>query len=46
MLHSLALQVFVEGVNDERDAQTLCALGADGLTGPWVEAPADSTLRG
>jgi EAL domain-containing protein (putative c-di-GMP-specific phosphodiesterase class I)/GGDEF domain-containing protein len=40
MLHSLALQVYVEGVTDERDAQALWSLGVDGLTGPWIDAPA------
>ncbi|HEY9239155.1 MAG TPA: EAL domain-containing protein, partial [Burkholderiaceae bacterium] len=36
MLHSLALQVFVEGVSDDGDARTLWTLGVDGITGPAV----------
>ncbi len=45
MLHSLAVQVFVEGVNDGRDAQALLALGADGLTGPWAETPTGTMAK-
>ncbi|MES2992771.1 MAG: EAL domain-containing protein [Pseudomonadota bacterium] len=45
MLHSLALQVFVEGVSDERDARVLWALGVEGITGPGVEALAGSASR-
>lgn len=40
MLHSLSLQVIVEGVGEAADAQTLWDLGVDGLTGPWVTASA------
>ena len=36
MLHSLALEVYAEGVGDAGDAQALWACGVDGLTGPWV----------
>lgn len=36
MLHSLSLQVIVEGVNSAQDAQILWALGVDGVTGPWA----------
>jgi diguanylate cyclase (GGDEF)-like protein len=36
MLHSLALQVYAEGVVGARDAQALWALGVDGVTGPWA----------
>ena len=36
MLHSLALEVYAEGVGDADDAQALWACGVDGLTGPWV----------
>ena len=36
MLHSLSLQVIVEGVADASDAQALWALGVDGITGPVV----------
>ena len=36
MLHSLSLQVIVEGVADANDAQALWALGVDGITGPVV----------
>lgn len=39
MLHSLSLQVIVEGVSDAVDAHTLWTLGVDGLTGPWVAMP-------
>jgi EAL domain-containing protein (putative c-di-GMP-specific phosphodiesterase class I)/GGDEF domain-containing protein len=45
LLHSLAIQVYVEGVNDERDARALHALGVDGLTGPGVETPAGAPAR-
>ncbi len=45
MLHGLGLQVFVEGVNDDRDAQALWALGVDGITGPGVAAPVDVSSR-
>jgi EAL domain-containing protein (putative c-di-GMP-specific phosphodiesterase class I)/GGDEF domain-containing protein len=40
MLHSLSLQVIVEGVADLADAQALRDLGVDGLTGPCVAMPA------
>jgi len=40
MLHSLSLQVIVEGVVDAGDAQALWALGVDGITGPAVVMPA------
>ncbi len=40
MLHSLSLQVIAEGVGDAEDARTLWACGVDGITGPWVQAPA------
>jgi diguanylate cyclase (GGDEF)-like protein len=40
MLHGLALQVYAEGVRDERDAQALWAAGVDGLTGPWASGQA------
>ncbi|MEP7100199.1 MAG: LapD/MoxY N-terminal periplasmic domain-containing protein [Burkholderiales bacterium] len=39
MLHSLSLQVIVEGVNDAADADALWALRVDGVTGPWVTMP-------
>jgi len=39
MLHSLSMQVMVEGVDNDADAQTLWACGVDGITGPWVKAP-------
>ena len=45
MLHGLSLQVFAEGVNDERDAHTLRALGVDGLTGPVAETLAGAPDR-
>ena len=40
MLHSLSLQVIVEGVIDAADAQALWTLGVDGITGPAVAMPA------
>ena len=40
MVHSLSLQVMVEGVADLHDAQALWALGVDGITGPVVVMPA------
>ncbi|MDP9045063.1 MAG: EAL domain-containing protein [Pseudomonadota bacterium] len=40
MLHSLSLQVFVEGVVDEGDAQVLWEAGVDGITGPWAQLAA------
>lgn len=43
MLHSLSLQVIVEGVADAADARVLLALGADGLTGPWVASPPEAS---
>ncbi len=44
MLHSLSLQVIVEGVDDAADAQALWDLRVDGLTGPWVAmSSADDT---
>ena len=39
MLHSLSLQVIVEGVADAANAQALWALGVDGITGPVVAMP-------
>lgn len=36
MLHSLSLQVIVEGVADAGDAKRLWELGVDGITGPWA----------
>lgn len=36
MLHSLALQVYAEGVRHEADARSLWTCGVDGVTGPWV----------
>ena len=42
MLHSLSLQVFAEGVNNEDDAQALWACGMDGVTGPWVKPAPDA----
>ena len=44
MLHSLSTQVIVEGVDNLADAQVLWALGADGLTGPWVSMPTGAEL--
>lgn len=39
MLHSLSLQVIVEGVSDAADVDALWALGVDAVTGPWVVGP-------
>ena len=42
MLHSLSLQVFAEGVGTNADAHALWTCGIDGVTGPWVQTPADA----
>jgi EAL domain-containing protein (putative c-di-GMP-specific phosphodiesterase class I)/GGDEF domain-containing protein len=42
MLRSLALEVFAEGVGDERDAQALWALGIDGMAGPVASIRAEA----
>jgi EAL domain-containing protein (putative c-di-GMP-specific phosphodiesterase class I) len=36
LLHSLALQVYAEGVGEDDDARALWACGIDAVTGPWA----------
>ena len=38
MLHSIAVQVHAEDVQDASDAQVLWECGVDGMTGPWISA--------
>ncbi|MBN8488306.1 MAG: EAL domain-containing protein [Burkholderiales bacterium] len=45
MLHGIGLQVYAEGVGDERDATALWVCGMDGLTGPVVARLLDGRQR-
>jgi EAL domain-containing protein (putative c-di-GMP-specific phosphodiesterase class I) len=38
LIHGLGLVALAEGIDDERDMDTLWALGFDGLSGPAVQA--------
>jgi EAL domain-containing protein (putative c-di-GMP-specific phosphodiesterase class I)/GGDEF domain-containing protein len=40
LLRSLSLQIIVEGIHSDADANTLWACGVDGITGPWATARA------
>jgi EAL domain-containing protein (putative c-di-GMP-specific phosphodiesterase class I) len=41
LIHGLGLTALAEGIDDERDLDTLWGLGFDGATGPAVEAQVD-----
>lgn len=45
LVHSLAMQVFAEGVADAADARALWECGVDGITGPFVGETAPSDRR-